>query len=80
VLREQVAKALYNKGITLGQLNRSEEALAVFDAPIARFEDASEPALRDQVTEAHNKSITLGRSIAGKGRSRSTRGVREKFG
>ncbi len=80
-LREQVAKALYNKGITLGQLNRSEEALAVFDAPIARFEDASEPALRDQVTEAlHNKSITLGRSIARKGRSRSTRGVREKFG
>ena len=45
-LRERVAGALVNKGLTLGQLNRSEDAIAVFDELLARFGDADEPALR----------------------------------
>jgi hypothetical protein len=31
-LREQVAKALINEGITLGALGRSEEEIVVFEA------------------------------------------------
>jgi len=31
-LREQVAGALFNKGITLGQLNRLEDEIAVLPA------------------------------------------------
>ena len=42
-------------------MGKPEEAIAVYDALIARFEDASEPALREQVAKAlHNKGITLG--------------------
>ncbi len=35
-LREQVAGALVNTGVTLGVLGRSEEAVGVFDEVIAR--------------------------------------------
>ena len=51
-LREQVARALVNKGITLRQLGRSEEEIAVYDSVISRFGEASEPALREQVAGA----------------------------
>ena len=51
-LREQVAKALVNKGIRLGQLQRRGEELAAYDDLIARFGDATEPGLREQVEEA----------------------------
>jgi TolA-binding protein len=51
-LREQVAKALVNKGVTLGELGRSEEAAGVYDQVVARFGDAPEPALREQVAKA----------------------------
>ncbi len=33
----QVAKALVNKGITLGALNRSEDAIGVYDEVVRRF-------------------------------------------
>jgi len=60
-LREQVARALVNKGITLGALDRSEEAISVYDEVVARFADVDEPALREQVARAlFNKGITLG--------------------
>ena len=103
-LREQVAKALVNKGVTLGALEslrggcrrlrrggralrrraragaaragrqgagqqgrhargarRSEEAVGVYDEVVARFGDATEPALREQVARALvNKGVTLG--------------------
>jgi hypothetical protein len=36
-LREQVATALVNKGVTLGQLGRSEEAVGADDEVVARF-------------------------------------------
>jgi tetratricopeptide (TPR) repeat protein len=55
------AKALVNKGVTLDQLNRPEEEIAVYDGLIARFADATEPALREQVAKALvNKGVTLG--------------------
>jgi hypothetical protein len=44
--------ALYNKGITFGQLDRSEEGVGVYDQVVARFGDASEPALREQAAKA----------------------------
>ena len=56
------AMALVNKGITLGQLNRNEEEIAVYDQVVARFGEAAEPALREQVARAlFNKGITLGK-------------------
>ncbi len=45
---------MFNKGITLGQLNRSEEAIAVYDALISQFEPITEFALREQVAKALN--------------------------
>ncbi|RBP17703.1 hypothetical protein DFR50_102195 [Roseiarcus fermentans] len=51
-LREQVAKALVNKGVRLGQLQLSEEAIAVCDAVVSRYADAGEPALREPVAKA----------------------------
>jgi hypothetical protein len=59
--REQVAKALVNKGITLGALGRGEEALGVYDDVVARFGAATELALREPVAMALvNKGVTLG--------------------
>ena len=60
-LREQVAKALVNKGVTLGVLERSRRSIAVYDEVLARFGDAPEPALREQVANALvDKGVTLG--------------------
>jgi hypothetical protein len=51
-LREQVAKALFNKGIRLGQLDRSDDEIAVYDELPARFVDAPEPAIGEVVEVA----------------------------
>ena len=51
-LREQVAKALFNKGVTLGALGRSEDAIAVYDDLLARFGAATELPLRELVAKA----------------------------
>ena len=60
-LQEQAAKGLFNKGVALGNLNRKEEAITVYDDVVRRFEDAKEPALREAVARALvNKGITLG--------------------
>ena len=42
-LRELVAKALFNKGVTLGQLGRREEEIVVYDDVVARFDMVEEP-------------------------------------
>ena len=61
-LREQVARALVNKGVTLGQMGDSAAAVAVYDEVLARFGDAQEPGLREEVARALvNKGVTLGR-------------------
>jgi hypothetical protein len=51
-LREQVARALFNKGVRLGTLDRSAEAIAVYDDLLARFGAATELPLREQVARA----------------------------
>jgi len=51
-LREPVARVLVNKGVTLGQLGRSEDAIAVYDDVIARFGADEDPALRAIVERA----------------------------
>ncbi|MCX7099883.1 MAG: tetratricopeptide repeat protein [Methylococcales bacterium] len=63
VLDEQVlvAKALMNKGATLGQLQRPEEALAAYGRLIERFADAKALDLQELVAKTLcNKSVTLG--------------------
>ena len=56
----QVARSLFGRGAVLGQLNRGEEAIAVYDQLIARFGEATEPALREQVARAMvNKGVSL---------------------
>jgi tetratricopeptide (TPR) repeat protein len=60
-LKEQVAKALVNKGVTLGQLKRPEEEIAAYEDLVSRFGDSEEGGLKEQVAKALvNKGVTLG--------------------
>jgi tetratricopeptide (TPR) repeat protein len=52
LLQSKVARALANKGITLGQLGRSEEEIAAYDDVVSRFGTASESKVRQQVARA----------------------------
>ncbi|MGX5664216.1 tetratricopeptide repeat protein, partial [Diaphorobacter nitroreducens] len=53
--------ALVNKGVTQGQLNQHEAAIATYDEVLRRFGEAAEPALREQVAMALvNKGVTQG--------------------
>jgi tetratricopeptide (TPR) repeat protein len=52
ILRERIAKALFRKGYRLGDLNRIEEGLGVYDELLRRFDKADELALRDLVARA----------------------------
>jgi tetratricopeptide (TPR) repeat protein len=61
-LREWVAKALINKGLALGKLERTEESVAVYDEVVRRFGSATELSLRNQVARAlANKGSALGK-------------------
>jgi tetratricopeptide (TPR) repeat protein len=61
VLQSKGARALFNKGITLGQLGRREEAIAVYDDVVGRFGTATETALHELVARAlFNKGVRLG--------------------
>jgi tetratricopeptide (TPR) repeat protein len=56
-----LAAALFNKGVTLGQLNRNAEEIQAYDEALRRIGDATEPALREQISKAlFNKGVTLG--------------------
>ncbi|HEX9732192.1 MAG TPA: AAA family ATPase, partial [Thermoanaerobaculia bacterium] len=58
---EPVAKALFNRGVSLGALDRSAEALAVYDEVVSRYGQRQEPALAEQVATAlFNKGFCLG--------------------
>jgi len=60
-MQEKVAQALFNKGITLEQIERSEDAIAVYDEIDKRFGTRSEPALLELVAKALvNKGFALG--------------------
>ncbi|HEY3719116.1 MAG TPA: tetratricopeptide repeat protein, partial [Roseiarcus sp.] len=55
------AKALVYKGVTLGALGRSDDAIAVYDDVLACFGAATELPLREQVANALvNKGVRLG--------------------
>jgi tetratricopeptide (TPR) repeat protein len=57
---ESGARALLNKGVELSRLDRSEEAIAVYDDLLTRFGGATELPLRELVAYAiYNKGITL---------------------
>jgi hypothetical protein len=43
----------FDLGVVLDELDRFEDELRVYDEVIARFGDATEPALREQVAMAH---------------------------
>jgi tetratricopeptide (TPR) repeat protein len=61
-MRQRIAAALYNKGFVLAQLNRTEEAIQVYDEVLRRFGGASEPALREPIVLAlFNKAFGLGK-------------------
>ncbi len=60
-LRLICAQALYNKGVTLGQLNRFEEEIAIYDELLERYANDPETGLRQQCVQAlHNKGFRLG--------------------
>ncbi len=55
------ARALRNKGVTLDQANRHEDALTVYDEVLKRHGEAPEPELREQVAQALvNRGVTFG--------------------
>jgi tetratricopeptide (TPR) repeat protein len=59
-LPPQVAASLLNRGIALGSLKRNTDAIKVFDDVIARFNGATELALRKPVAIAmNNKGVLL---------------------
>jgi hypothetical protein len=60
-----VARALVNKGVTLGELGRPEEAIRVYDDVLTRFGGRSEAALAEQVARA---LVSKGARLDGLGR------------
>ena len=59
-VQEWVAKALVNKGIALGRLNRAQEALSVWDEVEHRFSASNSSAVVEQVARALvNKAVAL---------------------
>jgi tetratricopeptide (TPR) repeat protein len=62
-LREEVAIALFNKGIVVSESGDSAGAIAIYDELIARFGEASELGIREQVAKALvNKGVMIGAS------------------
>jgi hypothetical protein len=56
-VREQVASALVNKGVTLGQLKKPEDEIAVYEEVVRRFGEDDTPGVRDAVTLARRMSL-----------------------
>ena len=57
----EVARALFFKGVTLGQLDRSDEEIDVYDEVVTRFGSDSDLPLRELVAKVLvNKGVTLG--------------------
>jgi tetratricopeptide (TPR) repeat protein len=79
--RDQVAKALYNRGVGLGRLGRHEAEITSYDEVIRRFGGASEPALREMVAMALvNKGFRLGALGRGEAAIASYDEVIHRFG
>ena len=61
IIREQVARALFNKGLTLAQLGRPVEEIEVYEKLIRDYQADGKPEIREQVAIAlFNKGLTLG--------------------
>ena len=59
-LVELVATALFNKGVTLGRLDRPEEELSAYDEVMSRFGESEAPPLLEEVAKAlSNKGMAL---------------------
>jgi|CXWL01.1.fsa_nt_gi tetratricopeptide (TPR) repeat protein len=57
----QCAHSLFSRGVMLDKLNRYEDSIVVYDQIIARFGEATEPALREMVARVMvNKGFALG--------------------
>jgi tetratricopeptide (TPR) repeat protein len=54
-LCEQVAMALYRKGVALATLGRSEEAVAVYSGVVEEYRDNDDPAVREVVERAERE-------------------------
>jgi tetratricopeptide (TPR) repeat protein len=58
---ENAAQALYNKGVSLARLDRTEEAIGAYDTLITEYGQDPEPKLRAQVAKAMgNRGVMLG--------------------
>ncbi len=59
--QSDIARALYNRGVSLGQLGRADDAIAAYDLVDARYASDTAPTLREPVAKALvNKGVTLG--------------------
>jgi tetratricopeptide (TPR) repeat protein len=68
-LREQVPKALHNRGVALEELGRFEDAVAAYDYIISHYRDDPTPALREQVAKAlYNRGVALEELVASRTR------------
>ncbi len=57
---QEVARAMFNKGVTFSQLGRTEDAIAVYDGIISRFDSREEPVILEEVAGAMlNKGVIL---------------------
>ena len=81
-LQEWVAKALFNKGVTRGQLGDAEAEIAIYDEVVERFGDSDAPELQERVAKAlFNKGVTRGATWGGRSGDRGLRrGSRALFG
>lgn len=61
-VREQVAAALLNKGVTLSKLGQSDDAINVYDSIISKYGADSNVDMRELVAKAFtNKAVNLSR-------------------
>jgi tetratricopeptide (TPR) repeat protein len=61
VLREQVARALNNRGTALRELGRPQDALAAYQQVVDDYGDDPSPVLRERVARAlNNRGVVLG--------------------
>ena len=51
-VREQVAKALFNKGVTLGKMDRLDDEVAAYKELAERYGDDDAPEVREKVAKA----------------------------
>ncbi|HXJ93627.1 MAG TPA: tetratricopeptide repeat protein [Terriglobia bacterium] len=74
---ERVARALLNKGVTLGTLGRGEEAIAAYNEVVHRFAECREAAFREQVARA---LVSKGATLKTLGRSEEAIAAYEEVG